>query len=204
MRALLFIGIFVFISFGAQAGEALYATCAACHGDKGQGNPAMNGPSLTGQSAGYLAQQLQNFKAGIRGADTRDVMGAQMAAMSNVLVDAAAIQSVSEYIANLPLTSVNTNVAGVKGDPVIGKNVYIATCAACHGRKGEGNPSMSAPRLAGLDEAYFVRQLKNYRDGVRGMHERDVLGRQMRMMSQALKDETNIKNVITYLHSVQP
>ncbi len=39
-------------------------------------------------------------------------------------------------------------------------------CVTCHGLKGEGDGHL-APRLAGLDRGYLLRQLEQYRDGLR-------------------------------------
>ncbi len=56
-------------------GEALYrggdrengaSACMACHGPKGQGNPAANYPSIAGQYAVYTAKQLRDYANGSR------------------------------------------------------------------------------------------------------------------------------------------
>ena len=52
----------------AEAGKALYATCIACHGANGEGNPALNSPGIAGQSQSYVMRQLWDFKQGNRGA----------------------------------------------------------------------------------------------------------------------------------------
>ena len=44
-------------------GRAAAQPCAACHGPAGKGDPTKNVPDLTGQPAGYLAAQIQAFKA---------------------------------------------------------------------------------------------------------------------------------------------
>ena len=49
------------------------------------------------------------------------------------------------------------------GDPAKGKALY-ATCASCHGANGEGNQALNAPAIAGQQEWYLTRQLKNYQD----------------------------------------
>ena len=49
----------------AEAGKAKAITCGACHGQDGNSvNPVW--PSLAGQHATYLVEQLQAFKAGTR------------------------------------------------------------------------------------------------------------------------------------------
>jgi thiosulfate dehydrogenase len=42
-----------------------------------------------------------------------------------------------------------------------------AACASCHGAAGEGNATLSAPRIAGLSSAYLDAQLKAFADGRR-------------------------------------
>ncbi|HET8701975.1 MAG TPA: c-type cytochrome [Nitrococcus sp.] len=41
--------------------------CAGCHGPAGMGNPPAKYPRISGQKAQYLAQQLQDYRAGKRG-----------------------------------------------------------------------------------------------------------------------------------------
>ena len=49
----------------AEAGKAKSITCAACHGAEGNSvNPTW--PNLAGQHAGYIVDQLQAFKDGLR------------------------------------------------------------------------------------------------------------------------------------------
>jgi cytochrome c553 len=39
----------------------------------------------------------------------------------------------------------------------------LETCAACHGKNGQGGKNGTYPRLAGLDEAYIARQLRAFK-----------------------------------------
>ena len=55
-----------------------------------------------------------------------------------------------------------------------------AACAVCHGRSGEGNDALGAPRLAGQASWYTVRQLHKFIDGIRGSHPDDTSGASMR------------------------
>jgi cytochrome c553 len=82
-------------------GEALYAVCATCHGPKGEGMQEMNGPALAGREAWYLRRQIENFKSGARGSDSRDTYGLQMAPMAQLLPDAQAIADVVAYLSSL-------------------------------------------------------------------------------------------------------
>jgi len=39
-------------------------------------------------------------------------------------------------------------------------------CIACHGEKGDGNPSQKAPRIAGQHDWYIEKQLQDIKAGV--------------------------------------
>ena len=77
-----------------------------------------------------------------------------------------------------------------------------AVCTACHGPNGEGNPALNAPRLAGQEAWYVRRQIHGFRDGLRGAHERDTFGAQMRAFAAMLPDETAIRNLSAYIESL--
>ena len=89
------------VSGDAAAGKALYAVCAACHGDKGQGNEAMAGPKLAGQNDWYLVAQIKKFKEGQRGYHDSDLGGRQMAPMVATLTSDDAVNNVVAYINSL-------------------------------------------------------------------------------------------------------
>ena len=181
------------------AGAALYAVCSACHGAEGQGNPALNAPKLAHQASWYLARQLRNFKAGLRGADSRDVYGQQMSPMAATLPDDAAIRNVVAYIASLPDAHPE---ATVRGDATRGESLYT-TCAACHGATGQGVWATNAPRLAGMSDWYLARQLGNFQHGVRGAHAQDFPGAQMALLASALRDERSVNDVVAYVDSLR-
>ncbi|WP_439106857.1 c-type cytochrome [Congregibacter sp.] len=182
----------------SEIGKSLYAPCVACHGADAAGIAAMNAPALTGQDAAYLERQLKYFKSGVRGSDSRDLLGKQMQGMAALLPDDAAVANVAAYISTLPQT---TGPVAVDHDQRNGEVQYNASCGACHGPGGKGNSSMNAPRLAGLDAAYLRRQYENFAEGIRGSHEDDRLGRQMQMMATMLSTEKDVDDVIGFLLS---
>ena len=181
------------------AGKALYTTCAACHGPNAGGNPAMNSPKTAGQHGWYIKRQLQAFKDGIRGTVAGDVYGAQMRPMAMTLANEAAIDNVVAYIATL---SAPTPPVTVKGDAAAGKQLYM-TCAACHGAKAEGNMQLNAPRLSDQDDWYLVRQLQNYKTGLRGSNPKDAYGAQMKPMAGMLANDQAINNVVAYIGTLK-
>lgn len=82
------------------AGTDLYRSCAACHGERGEGNVALGSPPLAGTDADYLARQLRNFRKGVRGREG-DEKGQQMAAAAALLPDDAAIDAVAAHASAL-------------------------------------------------------------------------------------------------------
>jgi len=82
------------------AGKEAFKLCAACHGTSGEGNKSVNGPPLAGMDDWYLVQQLDNFKAGIRGTNPNDVTGGQMA-INVAAMDEQALRDVVAYISTL-------------------------------------------------------------------------------------------------------
>lgn len=83
-------------------GRTLFATCATCHGQQGQGNESLGAPALAARSDWYLLTQLKNFSRGIRGADSQDVYGAQMRAAVATLSNDQDMQDVIAFINMLP------------------------------------------------------------------------------------------------------
>jgi cytochrome c oxidase subunit 2 len=180
------------------AGKAQFATCVACHGPNGKGNPAMNAPSLAGLPDWYVARQLKYYKEGIRGTNQDDVYGQQMAPMANVLVDDQAVRNVTAYIQSLEDKSTASTITG---NPEQGAEHYV-TCGACHGANAQGNYALQAPPLADQDDWYLKRQLENFRKGVRGDHKQDSYGHQMVLMARSLQDEESINDLLAYLNTL--
>jgi cytochrome c oxidase subunit 2 len=181
------------------AGKAAYAVCSTCHGPDAAGSKALNAPRTAGQYGWYLKRQIQAFKDGVRGTAPGDIYGAQMRPMAMTLANEAAIDNVIAYIGTLtaPISPVT-----VTGDAVAGKQLY-STCAACHGPKGEGNTQLNAPRLADQNDWYLVRELQNFKSGVRGSDPKDLYGAQMKPMAAMLANDQAISNVVVYIRSMK-
>ncbi len=180
------------------AGQSLYAVCSACHGAQGEGNVALNAPSLAGQEHWYLKRQVQHFQQGLRGSDASDTYGTQMAPMALTLADDAAINNVVAYIVSLPGVD---STATITGDADRGKKLF-ATCRSCHGSQGEGIWALNAPRLNGVNDWYLIRQLQNYKQGIRGAHPSDLYGKQMTLLTGMLRDEQDMKDVVAYINTL--
>jgi len=181
----------------AAAGKQLYAVCASCHGQQGEGNPALHAPKLSGLGDWYLKRQLTYYKQGARGTHEKDVFGKIMAPMAATLANDAAIENVVAYIGTLPDKPA---LASVTGNAKNGKNRYL-TCASCHGADGRGIQAMNAPALRGMSDWYLVTQLKNFKQGIRGTHPQDMHGPQMALMAAILNSDQEVNDLVAYINT---
>lgn len=165
-----------------QAGRAVAAACAGCHGEAGVSK--MPGtPSLVGLEPKYLVAAMQAYKSGQR---KNDVMKSMLAAVSDTDLSNVALY----YALQRPLRAQNA----APGDQAAGKNA-AAACSGCHGERGVSiNPA--TPSLAGQDAEYFVAALGAYKDGSR-------TDEAMKRIAVTL-DETTAKNLATFYANQQP
>ena len=210
MRKINFFGLTIFIltvsamhvcaAGDAAKGKARYVVCQACHGTDGMGNKALNSPKIAGQEPWYIERQLKNYKAGIRGTDPKDRYGMQMRAMALTLADDQSIRDMVAYVSSIPVESDVEQT--ITGDLEVGKALYVL-CQSCHGSSGEGNKTLNSPRLAGLQDWYVARQLRNFKAGIRGTKSGDKFGMQMRPMAISLTDDEAINNVAAYIATLK-
>jgi len=179
-------------------GQANFALCVACHAASGEGNKTMNSPSIAGQEDWYLVRQLQYFKDGIRGANPKDPIGLTMRPMAMTLTTPEVVADVAAYVKSLkPVKHERT----LDGDAAKGKALY-AVCTACHGPDGKGMQPMNSPNLLLQQDWYLFKQLKDFKDGIRGTDPKDIPGQQMRPMAMTLPDDQAIKDVIAYIQTL--
>ena len=184
----------------AEAGKALYTPCVACHGPNAEGMPALNSPGLAGQSESYLMRQLWDFKKGNRGAAEGDTIGAQMRPMAMALPDGQAIANVAAYLASLQPSK---PAATIEGDADNGQKLYTSKCGACHGGQGWGNEALYTPRLTIIGDAYLIRQVNNFQDGLRGAHKDAQYGKQMAMMAKVVTED-ELLDIAAFLNEQAP
>jgi cytochrome c oxidase subunit 2 len=55
-----------------------------------------------------------------------------------------------------------------------------------------------------MSDWYLARQLKNFKEGIRGSHHHDIYGSQMALMSNVLADERAIDDLLAYVNTLQP
>jgi cbb3-type cytochrome c oxidase subunit III len=82
--------------------------------------------------------------------------------------------------------------------PAPGVILFQNVCAQCHGTKGEGNPLIKSPSIAGLPDWYLSAQVENFRADRRGAHPQDPEGQLMRAVSKVLNPEQT-REVVQYV-----
>lgn len=188
----------LFGAYSAQAadrGKQVYKLCSYCHGEKGEGNPKIGAPVIAGLPEWYVKRQLLNFRSGARGAHPKDAAGMRMYPMARTLNGESDIEAVTKFVGTLPAVAVEETI---KGHILKGKKTYLV-CGACHGQNGEGNQTLNAPPLAGLNDWYLLKQLQNFKHKVRAFDPvRDPIGASMAPNAAGLSDD-DMLNVISYI-----
>ena len=124
-------------------------------------------PRIAGKPAGYLYEQLLNFR------DGRRILPMMIYMVERQ--DESYLRQMAEYFSQLeypypPAAPVNRNAASMKqgadlarrGDPA--RN--IPACMACHGERLTG-AAPAVPGLLGLPHYYLAAQLNAWRQGLR-------------------------------------
>ncbi len=144
-------------------GQALAATCLACHtADGSRGTPA--NPILQGQHPEYLVKQLVEFKSGKR---KNAVMSGMVATLSEDDMRHLAAFYASKKAKPGFAKSKDTLAQGeqIYRGGIVGKQV--PACAGCHSPNGAGMPSQY-PGMRGQHAEYTEAQLLGFRSGARG------------------------------------
>jgi len=176
--------------------QELYASCAQCHGENGEGNQSIGAPAIAGLERWYVKRQLRGFQRGYRGWHPDDLAGKRMEPMARALDTDQKVDLVAAYVASMPRTNPEPALEG--GNPETGK-IYFAVCVQCHGENARGVLDQFGPPLAGASDWYLLTQLQNFKAGRRGTAEGDVTGAKMRPFSMTLPNEQAMKDVIAYI-----
>lgn len=178
-----------------------YNYCTVCHGPDGNGNTAIAAPAIAGIEPWYLAEQLKGYREHLRGRDfTADPAGTEMRIVARELSDRQ-IADLARYVERF---GIERKTASVPGDPVNGKQLYAAHCAACHGEQAAGNATLHAPALWRLNDWYIVASYKRYASGVRGASSDNLPGNQMHQIARTLPAAFPINDVSAYLTTLHP
>ena len=187
-----------------EAGAAKAAVCTACHGPSGNSvNPEW--PSLAGQNAAYIHEQLVMFKS-------RKRNNPIMQPIVDAVPEADFADIAAYFAAQTP--------AGLEADPSYwkaGEALYrsgdaarnIPACGACHGPAGQGNAASGYPALRAQHSVYTAKQLQDYLSGNRYRDPADAktvhATRNSAMMSTiaARLSPEDIRNLASYLQGLR-
>lgn len=151
--------------------------CTACHGKEGRAGPDGFYPRIAGKPAGYLYNQLLNFRDGRRHYGL-------MARLLDPLSDAYLLE-IAQYFASLELPYPSPRGPRVEaaalergrqlvlhGDP----DARIPACVQCHGAALTG-VAPNTPGLLGLPRDYLNAQLGAWKTGQRQAHAPDCMAK---------------------------
>lgn len=172
--------------------------CTACHGKEGRSTPDGYFPRIAGKPAGYLYNQLVNFRDGRRNY-------APMAHLLRHLTDAYLWEMATHFsaldlpyppapAAKLPETLLqHGEQLALRGDPAR----KLPACVQCHGADLTGG-GRYIPGLLGLPRDYINGQIGAWKTGGRQAHAPDCMARVAEKLTPA-----DIGAVSTWL-AVQP
>jgi cytochrome c553 len=214
LLAPLYLGFFVLLmsppvsAVDLEKGKEINGTCAACHGEFGQGGKKGEYPRIAGQRVGYIERQLRNFRSRLR-------LNIPMFpyTQERELADED-IRDISAYLAGIKLSNKMPTYTGkedaltmlqmadrvmiiprAEGDLDEGKKKYQDECSACHGETAKGRGVV--PMLVGQYTNYLKRQVDLYRKGDRP-HDEETVGGVLTGLG-----EKDIQNILAYLTSIQ-
>lgn len=198
------------VTFAAdlEKGKEINGTCAACHGDNGQGGKKGEYPRIAGQQVKYLESQLKNFRARTRvnipmfpytqerelsDQDIRDIS----AYLAGIELDTKmpAYTGNEDALTRLQMADRVMIIPRAEGDLAHGERLFQKQCAACHGKAGKGRGMF--PMLVGQYTNYLQRQVDLYLKGDRPHDEEGTVGVLNGLQAQEIRD------ILAYLTSIQ-
>lgn len=165
--------------------------CAPCHGPGGGG--AKGYPNLNDDEwlwGGKLDDIEVTIRHGIRSADPKTRLGSMPAFGRDNIMKRPEIEAAADYV-----LSIAGLATGRQANLGLGKQVFAAQCASCHGDDGKGKREVGAPNvtdsiwLYGADRAAIVDGIWNGRGAV------------MPAWTGRL-DDTTIKALTVYVHTL--
>jgi len=159
--------------------------CIACHGKEGRAGSDGYYPRIAGKPAGYLYNQLVNFRDGKR---HYPIMTAMLANLSDDY-----LQEIAQYFASqhppfpAPQPSRASPAELQRGQQLVHEGDRangIPACIACHGAKMTG-VAPAIPGLIGLPRDYLLGQIGAWKIGVRRAGSPDCMEKIVQKMSPA-------------------
>ncbi|WP_139217227.1 c-type cytochrome [Collimonas sp. OK607] len=157
--------------------------CTACHGEQGRATNDGYYPRIAGKPAGYLYNQLHNFREGRR-----------RYPMMTYLVDHLSdtyLQEIAQYFADqhppypAPQPFDQSSATRERGEILVNKGdpgKKILACIACHGSAMTG-VMPATPGLLGLPRDYLVGQIGAWKNGARHAKAPDCMAQVVQRLS---------------------
>lgn len=151
--------------------------CTTCHGKEGRATNEGYFPRIAGKPAGYLYNQLLNFRDGRR-------HYALMTYLVEHLTDPF-LYEMAEYFAGLdlpyppPPESDMPHAVLAAGESLVRRGDRarnIPACAHCHGERLTG-VAPAIPGLLGLSRDYLLAQIGHWKNGERRAHAPDCMAK---------------------------
>ncbi|HEX6635980.1 MAG TPA: hypothetical protein VF038_18590, partial [Usitatibacter sp.] len=148
--------------------------CTTCHGAETQLTGDGFSPRIAGKPAGYLYDQLVNFRDRRRQSATMNYMVAYLSD--------AYLHEIAEHYAALPpppppAAPIADRATLARGEALVlhgDRARDLPACVSCHGKELSGMQP-SVPGLLGLDPRYVAAQMGAWRSGLRRAKEPDCM-----------------------------
>lgn len=159
------------------------AACVACHGKEGRAGSDGYYPRIAGKPAGYLYNQLINFREGKR---TYPIMTAMLDKLSD-----AYLHEIAQYFADqhppypAPQAPQVDAAQLERGRQLVhegDKRKNIPACVACHGARMTG-VAPAIPGLIGLPRDYLLGQVGAWKIGTRHAAAPDCMAQVVQKLS---------------------
>lgn len=130
-----------------QTGHRLFGdNCAACHGRDGKGGK--NYPDLSDHDwiwGGGPEAIAQTITTGVNSSHADSRVSQMPAFGRDEMLDPAQVKTVAAYVHSLsnPTDSTPKTIETIEA----GRQVFLTTCAACHGEDAKGKADLGAPNL---------------------------------------------------------
>ena len=183
-----------------EKGKEINGTCAACHGEFGQGGKKGEYPRLAGQLKSFRSRTRINIpmfpytqERELPDEDIRDV--AEYLASIELPTKMPSFKGDEDALTRLLMVDKVMIIPRAEGDVDSGGAVYQKNCVTCHAKTGLGRGKF--PMLVGQYTNYLKRQIDAYLKGDRPHDEEGKGG-----VLNTLK-EKDIQDILAYLTTLQ-
>jgi cytochrome c553 len=189
-------------------GRDINGTCAACHGDLGEGGKHGEYPRLAGMASKYIAMQLRAFRdrsrinipmfpfTQERELSDRDIedIAAYLGAI-DLPTQMPEFKPTDDALTRLTAAMRVMQIPRSEGDIAKGGSLYDKACGSCHSKDGGGKGTY--PALRGQYTRYLDRQIKEFIRGSR-LHEQEEPG--PGLLSKF--SEADLRDILAYISTL--